>query len=309
MESVASEPIISLGMIGFSPGNGHPYSFSAILNGYDEMRLRGAGWDVIADYLAPHAQTGCGVLPAQVVAAWSPDEAATRQLAEACRIEHVATSLEDLCDRVDAVLLARDDWTSHAQLALPILERGIPVFVDKPLTLDADELAAFAPHIEAGRLASWTALRFAPELTALEAVVDPVVVRGLGVEEWDRYGIHVLEPALQLLRSAPVEVRPVGARHAALAFVDAEGRVVEVDVLGPGATVGFHLQVASRDRVEHAALTDRFTAFRRALDAFVTQVREGAPVVPPHETLTTIRALIAGREALDRDAPVAIPES
>ena len=38
-------------MVGVSSGNGHPFSFSAIINGYDPEGLANAGWDVIYDYV------------------------------------------------------------------------------------------------------------------------------------------------------------------------------------------------------------------------------------------------------------------
>lgn len=35
MKALINKPEISLGIIGMTPGNGHPYSWSAIFNGYD----------------------------------------------------------------------------------------------------------------------------------------------------------------------------------------------------------------------------------------------------------------------------------
>jgi predicted dehydrogenase len=290
--------VIRLGMLGFTPGNGHPYSFSAILNGYDDRAVRDAGWDVIADYLAPHADTRCGAQDARVVAAWGPDPEETRRLARACDIETVASDHEELAAAVDAVVLARDDWDSHAALALPYLEAGLPVFVDKPLTLDTHELARFRPYLDSGQLASWSGLRFAPELDDLHDVQDPVLVRGLGVGAWDRYAIHVLEPALLLLGSAPIAATPLGGRHDSVGFHDGSGRIVQIDVLGVGTSVGFHLQVASGREMRSVCLQDRFTAFERSLAAFVEQVRTGAPAVPGSETTQVIEALIAGARAL-----------
>src|SRR4051794_10166279 len=39
---------------------------------------------------------------------------------------------DDLFDRVDAVLIEAVDGSVHRERAMPFLERGIPVFVDKP---------------------------------------------------------------------------------------------------------------------------------------------------------------------------------
>ena len=37
--------MIKIGIIGTSEGNGHPYSFSAIINGYDDKNMSMSGWN------------------------------------------------------------------------------------------------------------------------------------------------------------------------------------------------------------------------------------------------------------------------
>ena len=43
--------MIKVGIIGMSPENGHPLSFSAIVNGYCKNNFKKTGWDVILNYL------------------------------------------------------------------------------------------------------------------------------------------------------------------------------------------------------------------------------------------------------------------
>ena len=43
--------MIKLGIIGFSKNNGHPYSFSAIINGYDKKYFKKVGYPQILNYL------------------------------------------------------------------------------------------------------------------------------------------------------------------------------------------------------------------------------------------------------------------
>ena len=43
--------MIKLGIIGFSKNNGHPYSFSAIVNGYHRKYFKKVGYKFILDYL------------------------------------------------------------------------------------------------------------------------------------------------------------------------------------------------------------------------------------------------------------------
>lgn len=42
---------IRLGIIGFNEGNGHPYSFSAIINGYKKFYFKKIGYKNILNYL------------------------------------------------------------------------------------------------------------------------------------------------------------------------------------------------------------------------------------------------------------------
>ncbi len=42
---------VRVGIIGMSEGNGHPFSFSAIINGYDDAGLAVSGWPGIHAYV------------------------------------------------------------------------------------------------------------------------------------------------------------------------------------------------------------------------------------------------------------------
>ena len=43
--------MIEIGIIGFSKNNGHPYSFSAIINGYNKTYFKKVGYKFILEYL------------------------------------------------------------------------------------------------------------------------------------------------------------------------------------------------------------------------------------------------------------------
>ena len=51
MESLKKD-ILKLGIIGLSEGNGHPYSWSAIINGYNPKLMKSCGFPVIYNYLS-----------------------------------------------------------------------------------------------------------------------------------------------------------------------------------------------------------------------------------------------------------------
>jgi predicted dehydrogenase len=301
MDQLVSD--LRLGVIGFSAGNGHPFSFSAIVNGYDGAAIRAAGWGVIADYLDRQDPVDVGLAGARVAACWAPDPAIAAQIAAAARIERVLPPAE-MPGAVDAVIVARDDWRSHAPLAMPFLEAGIPVFVDKPLTLDPAELDAFAPYLDNGLLMSCSGMRYARELDALRA--DPAaigrlqLVTGAVVLDFARYGVHLLEAAAGVTGRVP---RLVWAREAAgatqAALEDDAGALYAITAMGATAKrfrLSFHGDAGSVE----TDLADNFSAFRRCMARFLAQVRDGRPAVPPEQTLRLIEALIAVEAAAGR---------
>jgi predicted dehydrogenase len=298
-----------LGVIGSSEGNGHPFSFAAIVNGYDPIQLRAAGWGPIADYLAVRDPIDFGIGDVLVTHAWCPERSETEALCRTAEIPHTVGEPHDMIGDVDGVLIARDDWESHRPLAIPFLEAGVPVFLDKPLSLDAADLESFRPHLWAGRLMSCSGYRFAPELDSLRAAVEvgppPMVLSGIGPRDWDRYAVHLVEPLLALTTARPVGVVALQAGHDAGVVELSDGSIMMIDCLGDRAP-GFVLNVTYATNRHEIVLADRFSAFRRLLRTFAKMVETQEPGVDPDDTLTVMEVLMARRtaSATSRFAPI-----
>lgn len=284
--------VIRAGILGLSEGNGHPFSFSAIVNGYDDAAFGKAGWPVIHAYLKNQGPERFGIPGARITHAWTQEAAVTAALCAACRIDQACARPDDLLGQVDAVIVARDDWETHARLAMPFLEAGLAVFVDKPLTLDEAELAAFAPYLRSGRLMSCSGLRYAAELDDLRRprsgwdigavkLIEATVLNGL-----EKYGIHMIE-AVASLDSAWGRVAGVtrlDVPHDAWLFRLSDGVPLILHCLGAvGKT--FHLSVYGEKGHRHFDLHDNFSAFRRTLEQFFAMVKSGVPPIDPDETL------------------------
>lgn len=292
---------IRVGMIGLSEGNGHPFSYSAIANGYDEAGMAGSGWPVIHDYLRRRDASEFGGLGLRVTHAWTQDPEITEQLCRACLVPHAADRPEAMIGQVDAVILARDDYRRHFEMAKPFLDAGLPILVDKPLTLDPGELGEFRPYLDSGQLTSCSAMRFARELdeprSGIVAYGELLLVRGAILNDWERYGVHLVDAALPLLRARPVAVTPLPARHPSLAIALDDGTLFQVDALGDVGRC-FRLDLFGTQRISSHEITDNFSMFRRLLFHFARGIREGKPAVTPTDTMVSVRTLIAGRRAM-----------
>ncbi|MFH1144931.1 MAG: Gfo/Idh/MocA family oxidoreductase [Candidatus Eisenbacteria bacterium] len=301
----------SVAILGFTEGNGHPFSFSAIVNGYDDAALAASGWAGIHQYVRRRDPSEFGIGALRVTHAWSQDPAATDRLCAACRIPHRVDDPQELIGQVAAVIIARDDHENHWTYARPFLEAGLPVMLDKPLSLSADDLSRLRPYLEQGRLMSASGLRFAKELDEPRADLSPygklALVRGTVVLDWERYGVHIVEAILGLLPGRPVAVTAHAAAHASVAIEMDDGTPVLVDALGKVPKI-FRVDLVGSERISTHEIEDNFSMFRRLLWHFSEMVRTGQPQIPPERTLDVMRVLIAGRRAMQEHRRVALDE-
>src|SRR5438105_270597 len=124
---------LRIAMLGMIPGNGHPYSWSAIVNGFDETAMSNCPYPGIRDYMGAQPPGSVGIPEAKVTHVWTDDPREASSVAIAAQIQHVIKRPEDAIGQVDAVMIATDDGADHVRRARPFVEAGLPVFIDKPL--------------------------------------------------------------------------------------------------------------------------------------------------------------------------------
>jgi predicted dehydrogenase len=301
----------SIGIIGLSEGNGHPFSYGSIINGYSPEGLAASGWPGIYAYVRRRHASEFGLDGWTVTHAWTQDPESTKKLCAACRIPHGVSDYHEFLDKVNAVIIARDDFETHFQIALPFLEAGLPVFVDKPLSVDVTELRAFKPYLVSGQLMSCSGMRYARELDEpradLAAYGKVKLIRGAIVLSWEKYGVHLLDAALGLTPAHPVSVRMLPAEHASAVIRLDDGVLIQIDALGESARA-FHLEIFGTERNGAFDITDNFSMFRRMLWEFVESIRTGRPAIASDRTLEIMRVLIAGRMSRNEDREVLLDE-
>lgn len=293
---------IRAGIIGLSEGNGHPFSFSAIVNGYDDEKFAAAGWPVIHNYLKAQGSDRFGIADVRITHAWTQDAALTKTLCAACLIDVPCAAAADMLGKVDAVIIARDDWETHARLAMPFLEAGLFVFVDKPLSLDDTELAQFEPYLRNGKLMSCSGLRYAQELDEFRAarsgwsIGAPKLVEASVLFGIEKYGIHMIEAVASLDKAwgRVTKVTRLEVPHDAWLFEFSDGVPFALHCLGAVAKT-FHLSIYGDRGHRHFDLHDNFTAFRRTMEHFFAQVKSGVPAIDPDETLAIMRLIQKAR--------------
>jgi hypothetical protein len=303
--------VTKVGMIGLSEGNGHPFSFSAIINGYSDEGLAGSGWPVIYDYVRRRDRSEFGIESLQVTHAWTQDRVQTERLCKACLIHNAVGDYKDMVGRVDAVIIARDDYENHLKMAMPFLEAGRTVFLDKPLALEIGELRQFKTYLETGQLMSCSGLYFARELdearSSIEAYGRLRLIRAAVVSEWEKYGVHMLYAVFSLVKSTPVWVLSLESPHFSVAIGLDDGCLLQVDAL-ENCPKTFSIDIwGEKGRSSHEVV-DNFSMFRRMLWHFAQSIKIKKPALNPQMTLDIMRILIAGRVSRQEKRKVLLNE-
>lgn len=287
---------MNCGIIGLSEGNGHPYSFSAILNGYNPDAAGWSRWPGIKAYLSERSPADFHVGHARVTHVWTQDPEESKRISEASKVPHVVSELKDMIGQVDAVILARDDHQTHYPLSEAFLRAGIPMFIDKPLSLNPDEWSFFRPYLENGQLFSCSGMRYARELDPIRSRPEEIgslkLARGAVIKRWDTYGIHLLDGIFGVVPCMVERVRATQQGHFSVTLEQTDGSTIQLDALENAPLTFLYDFWGDRGRF-HAEVKDFYTAFRRSLWAFVEQVKTKSPSIPPDDCLKMMKILVA----------------
>lgn len=318
--SAAAAPIpprstIRLGIIGYmGPENAHPFSWSAIINGSYNMDVMPLYANRrIATYLDANRDS-LGIDGAQVTHVWTQDRVISERIVAASRVPHIAHEPRAMVETVDAVLIARDDPESHAALAQPFLEAGMPLLVDKPLAASESDLAFFTDHARAGRLImSSSSMRYAPEVRVLKesaATLGPVrLVAAVGVKDWISYGVHVLEAICTVLDDPPaLRVRLDTFGHGEVAEIEFDSGAIATIHQLRNATPTMQLHLYGESGSRSVELDGLFAAHRGLLRQFVRSVAAGRSRLAFEVTRNVIGILLAGLRSKERQGAWVEPD-
>jgi predicted dehydrogenase len=174
----------------------HAYLYGACFGPYDRYQyiLGGGQTDIMESSSVP-------VIPfksTEIAAVWSKERADAEQFARAFGCQ-IVDEYAKLADVADAIFLANagGPGDDHAEVAIPFLEKGIPVNVDKPLEASLEkavELTAAAERTGTPVFCS-SLLSYAKASEELKAMdlgdVKTVVATGGGSIEQVRNATHV----------------------------------------------------------------------------------------------------------------------
>ena len=302
--------MLKLGVMGMSVGNGHPYSWSAIVNGnYNEAVMADCGYAGIPVYLAANQDT-LGIEGAQVTHVWAQERKIAEHIAAASLIDSVVARPEDMIGQVDAVLLARDDPENHVAMAKPFIDAGVPIFIDKPMAINHPDLDYFAEQNAAGKfIMSCSSMRYATESRTVKTEMDSLgkleLVTAVGKKDWIKYGVHMLEGLFALLDDpTAVTIKHVSTSKKDIVVIEFETGLVATVHLFYDIVPTFQISVFGQNGWRLIEYKNWYAMFRDNLIEFIRSVQHGKPRLAFAKTQNIIQTLIGAQESLDQGGTI-----
>ena len=298
--------MIKIGIIGMSPGNAHPYSWSAIINGcYNEEEISRIGYPAVSAYLRANEDT-LGISGARVTCVWTQDKTISESIAQTTQIETIVNSLEEMVGLVDAVIIARDDPQNHVAMANPFIDAGIPVFIDKPLAITREDLLYFSEKVTGGKfIMSCSSMRYANEGRIAKQNLDSLgeleLVTAVGKKDWTKYGVHLLEALFSLLDDPkPISVQHIGETGKDIVYIDFESGVKVTVHLFMDISSTFQISLFGSKGWQLIDIKNSYSMFRDNIIEFIRSVEEGRPRLAFEKTETIIKTLMAAVTSHER---------
>src|SRR5687767_884716 len=288
-------------------GSNHGTAFATTFNGWNEEKAK--GWKGV------FVRSKRRLEGARVVTVWDPHPAAAKQLADICSIPRVAPTPEAACDGVDAVLLIDDGSGEQWKYALYPLNKGVPVFCDKPLAMtarDAQAVAKVARETKT-RFMSASSLRFVPDIVKLRKELPQLghvhLASASCGNELVYYGIHALSMIYGVFGGGAISALNVGrpgrnlVRYRFKNNLDVMLTVADREWMRAG-----YLLTIQGTKAWRTLQPDLNNLYSFLLEQFLDLVKTGRESVPVEEEVELIAALEAGKRSLQLGREVTIAE-
>ena len=289
---------MNFGVIGMSEGNGHPYSWSAILNGYNTQHMATCPFSAIPDYLGKQKYPDDFITGHEVTHIWTQEDSISNHIAQASKIKAIVKEPQDMIGQIDALLLARDDYENHMHFAKDFLKMGIPVYIDKPIAnYQKDAKLLYDLQQFETQIFSCSAVRYAQELEPLrDKIKDIKSINAHTPKYWSTYAMHIIDPIVGLLGSDTIVLKDKKINGEAV-IVSIQFGDVAVTLQSAGEAIGtinFVIEYHSGE-IEEIIIKNSFYAFRAALNAFIQQIESKKAVIPMQQIMDTVSIIEMGK--------------
>jgi len=229
----------------------------------------------------------------------------------------IVDSIQALLKKVDFVLLESNDGRVHLEQALPVIEAGKPMFIDKPMAASLADVIAIFEAAQARKVPVFSAssLRWIPRALELRSG-DQGAVEGVDAFSWASlepthpdlywYGIHGVEILYTVMATGCRSVSRVRTEDTELCVGQWEGgRIGTVRGLR-SSEHSYGGTVFAEKKIEYLPMDHSYEPLLKAIALFFAT---GRPPVPQDETIEIYAFMSAADRSKAQDGkPVLVAE-
>jgi hypothetical protein len=292
---------IKLGIIGMSEANGHPYSWSAICNGYNKDLMSECPFSVIPKYLSEKKWPESKIQNVKITHIWTQDKKISKNIAASTYIENIVENYQDMINQVDGVLLARDDAIKHYEFSLPFLNAGIPIYIDKPLSVSvADAKKILDSQQYDSQIFTCSALRYAKEFylnkNDRKKTGNIFFIEANIPNSWEKYAVHLIEPIIagnyQRGELKNISVKKIKNIHKVFVkWNELEAQVSTYENYNFVPEIIYYGELGYVKKL----FVNTFDAFKKAIESYLLSIVSKKIIIPRNETLEIISIIEKGR--------------
>lgn len=104
-----------------------------------------------ADAFCDYALNSGKIKDVEIVGVYSDEEAANERLREKFGV-YTAKSYDEFVGKIDGLMITARHGDNHYKYAKPYIESGIPMFIDKPITISEEDAVEFMKELKANNV-------------------------------------------------------------------------------------------------------------------------------------------------------------
>ena len=194
--------MVKIGIIGINKNNGHPYSYSSIINGFDPIFLKKyCPYISINKYLSKNKNKPFG--NAKVTHIYTQNINTSKKIAKISNIPIILNNYKQLSKNVDCVILAKDDIQNNHKIITYFIKKNMPIFIDKQLASTFKRLKNIKNLInqrDKYLFFSGSCLKYSKKIKQIRSIIkkrEIVSIEAFTKNNWINYSQHIFDPLIK----------------------------------------------------------------------------------------------------------------
>ena len=188
--------MVKIGIVGYTPLNGHPYSFGCIINGFNK-KTKINDYPQIESYLKENLDYKDGIKGMECTHVFCENKERTENIASTINAIPISNILE-FPKNLDLILILCD-YSKLRKYYIEELSKIFKLFVDKPLIKNEKDYTFYSSLISSKKVMSSSMLIHEPEFDILKYKKGLIEVNVIYSGNWEDYSSHAIDPIIKII--------------------------------------------------------------------------------------------------------------